>query len=407
MMRMPLLPLVAAIAATSSCFAAELTVIPATGGFMTGVSADGRVVSGYGAQYFYWTKETGTVFIGGLPPGIQGAGGSTQVAADGSKLCGNVVNDLGKVEAAIFDISLGGWQTIGTLGSNCDINASTAWGISGDGRTVVGGVYPGFCLHRAMKWSETGSMGTLYSWFGWTTRANGANHDGSVIYGWQDIDTGFRTGCVWINGVQTRLSSPTGVRMGEAQACTADGSTIFGFGDFNDGGGQVPFRWTNATKAVPLGPDPEAAPGYATACSADGSRVACFFRWGPPAISGEGYLWIADRGYVALETLAAENGIVVPDGIRLSLPLAISADGLTVVGSGRDLSYQQQIFVLDLHAPQAPCPADLNGDGSVTGADLGLLLGAWGTNGPGDLNGDGTVTGADLGLLLGAWGACQ
>lgn len=408
MMRTQLIGLVAAVAAipAASSLAAELTLIAATGGFMTGVSADGRVVSGYGAQYFYWTKQTGTVFIGGIPPGIQGAGGSTQVSADGTKLCGNVLNFDGKVEAAIYDTSLGGWLTIGNLGSYCDINASTAWGISGDGRTVVGGVYPGFCSHRAMKWSESGSMGTLFSWFGWTTRANGTNHDGSVVYGWQDIETGFRTGCIWVNGVQTRLSSPSGVRMGEAQACTADGTTVFGFGNFNDGNGQVPFRWTNATKAVPLGPDPEAAPGYATACSSDGSRVACFFRWGPPAISGEGYLWIAGRGYVALEAIAAEHGITVPDGIRLSLPLAISADGLTVVGAGRDISYQQQIFVLDLRSPQAPCPADLNGDGAVTGADLGLLLGDWGLDGPSDLNGDGIVTGADLGLLLGDWGAC-
>ncbi|MFG0275025.1 MAG: FG-GAP-like repeat-containing protein [Phycisphaerales bacterium] len=52
----------------------------------------------------------------------------------------------------------------------------------------------------------------------------------------------------------------------------------------------------------------------------------------------------------------------------------------------------------------APRPADLNGDGVVDGADLGLLLGAWGTPGPAaDLNEDGTVDGADLGLLLGAW----
>jgi len=49
-------------------------------------------------------------------------------------------------------------------------------------------------------------------------------------------------------------------------------------------------------------------------------------------------------------------------------------------------------------------PADLNGDGVVDGADLGLLLGAWGADGPTDLNGDGTTDGADLGLLLGSWG---
>jgi len=48
-------------------------------------------------------------------------------------------------------------------------------------------------------------------------------------------------------------------------------------------------------------------------------------------------------------------------------------------------------------------PADLNGDGTVDGADLGILLASWGSRGPGDLNGDGVVDGADLGLLLAAW----
>jgi hypothetical protein len=46
---------------------------------------------------------------------------------------------------------------------------------------------------------------------------------------------------------------------------------------------------------------------------------------------------------------------------------------------------------------------DLNDDCEVDGADLGLLLGAWGTTGPGDLDCDGEVTGADLGILLGGW----
>lgn len=53
----------------------------------------------------------------------------------------------------------------------------------------------------------------------------------------------------------------------------------------------------------------------------------------------------------------------------------------------------------------AGCPADLDGNMSVNGADLGMLLGAWGTP-AGDLNSDGATDGADLGQLLGAWGAC-
>jgi hypothetical protein len=65
--------------------------------------------------------------------------------------------------------------------------------------------------------------------------------------------------------------------------------------------------------------------------------------------------------------------------------------------------------VLVLAGDAAPCPADLNADRAVNGFDLGLLLGAWGTNGQpvgADVNGDGIVDGFDLGLLLGAWGAC-
>lgn len=47
---------------------------------------------------------------------------------------------------------------------------------------------------------------------------------------------------------------------------------------------------------------------------------------------------------------------------------------------------------------------DLNADSSVDGADLGLLLAAWGTGGgPADLTIDGTVDGADLGILLSNW----
>lgn len=61
-----------------------------------------------------------------------------------------------------------------------------------------------------------------------------------------------------------------------------------------------------------------------------------------------------------------------------------------------------EVIVVD----QFPPVVDLNGDGSVDGADLGLLLGNWGCTGldcDGDLNGDNVVDGADLGLMLGDW----
>ena len=57
-------------------------------------------------------------------------------------------------------------------------------------------------------------------------------------------------------------------------------------------------------------------------------------------------------------------------------------------------------------ASASHCPADLNGDGVVGGADLGALLAGWGQPGPTDLDGNGITDGADLASLLAAWGAC-
>jgi len=58
----------------------------------------------------------------------------------------------------------------------------------------------------------------------------------------------------------------------------------------------------------------------------------------------------------------------------------------------------------------AQCPGDVTGNGLVNGADLGLVLAAWasdGTDQPGsDVNQDGIVNGADLAFVLGAWGPC-
>ena len=55
------------------------------------------------------------------------------------------------------------------------------------------------------------------------------------------------------------------------------------------------------------------------------------------------------------------------------------------------------------------CAADLDGDGSVTGSDLSLMLaqlGCWGAC-IADLDGDGSVGGLDLGVMLAAWGPCS
>jgi hypothetical protein len=82
-------------------------------------------------------------------------------------------------------------------------------------------------------------------------------------------------------------------------------------------------------------------------------------------------------------------------------PVYIAVGGFDAASTGP--------FNVLIAPPTAPaCPADLNNDNVVNGADLGLLLGSWGVcpGCPADLNNDGIVNGADLGLMLGSWGPC-
>ncbi|MCA9291199.1 MAG: hypothetical protein KDA25_08720 [Phycisphaerales bacterium] len=57
-------------------------------------------------------------------------------------------------------------------------------------------------------------------------------------------------------------------------------------------------------------------------------------------------------------------------------------------------------------ADECEAIGDLDGDGAVTAADLGILLGAWGRcdGCPADLDGDGVIGAADLAILLSNWG---
>ena len=72
-----------------------------------------------------------------------------------------------------------------------------------------------------------------------------------------------------------------------------------------------------------------------------------------------------------------------------------------------------QFGLPDFCDPEAICPADIDDNGVVDGADLGRLLKAWGRCRPSsppcvsDFDHSGSVDGQDLGALLLAWGECR
>ncbi len=95
------------------------------------------------------------------------------------------------------------------------------------------------------------------------------------------------------------------------------------------------------------------------------------------------------------------GGITMNANGDIAFRASITEDG------NEDVSWGAGAFVA-LADVDETIPGDLNGDGSVGGADLGILLSEWGPcddpdDCPADLNGDGTVGGADLGILLSNW----
>lgn len=85
---------------------------------------------------------------------------------------------------------------------------------------------------------------------------------------------------------------------------------------------------------------------------------------------------------------------------------AFSSTGWLALRVGDTANALYAIARIQVGGSSSPCPADIDGNGTVDGADLASLLGGWGSSSP-DLTGDGIVDGSDLATLLGAWGACN
>jgi hypothetical protein len=114
--------------------------------------------------------------------------------------------------------------------------------------------------------------------------------------------------------------------------------------------------------------------------------------------TGSAFL-LTSSGTVILES-SRVCGNLAPNGVQVHL----NGGGGTVVEDLRSC-----ISSDCTSCPTTPaCTGDIDWDGAVTGADLGLMLSSWGSC-PGcaeDLNHDGTVNGFDLGVLLATWGSC-
>jgi len=147
---------------------------------------------------------------------------------------------------------------------------------------------------------------------------------------------------------------------------------------------QWPTLWT-ASEPIAL-PMPA---GYTTGAAGGINDAGVIFGSASgPGVPSAQLIWLDGEVYKLSDLLA-------PGSATLGNVVDINASGQLLSGGGPKLG-----------TPIGSSIADLTGDCSVDGDDLGVLLASWGSpdfDPRSDLNGDGVVDGFDLGTLLGEW----
>lgn len=347
--KMTMKVLVASFFLTFNIAEAQLTVIAEGDVYSVGGVSDNGVVSlqiNVGGKTFIWTASGGLVQIGALAPGIQVVG-RTPISSDGTLVTSGFTNTAtGTREISTYNIATSTWTNRGALAAiGSGGGESFPWGISPDGNTIVGlGFLTGGLAH-AVKWTQDSGvvdLGSMVS--GQNSRANAVNGDGNVIVGWQDLQGKPARGAKWVNGVETLITDNNGINVGEAGGVSADGNIIIGANL------PSPYVWDAATGLTFI-THPNASVNFrggATGISADGKKVIGFYRpFSSPALAGEGFIWTKTDGRINLNNYATSLGIAT-NGITMSLPTAISQDGMKIAGVGLNASNIPIAFYLDL-----------------------------------------------------------
>lgn len=296
-------------------------------GFMSDVSnngvAAGSIMLG---KHIMWTEQGGVVTIGEPASGSQ-VGGTTNISTDGKYISGTMTNPNTMVnEMARYDVATGQWKYLGTMAAGKE---ASSWGMSGDGKTIVGlGFKTGWEAH-AIKWTEATGIVDLGSTNPETSsRANGINDDGSIVVGWQDDDFD-RFGVYWKNGQQIYLKDGNGENIyGEIGGISGDGKTMYGFNVDH------PFIYNETDGYQEFAHEDPMYEGSGVAVTDDGKRMLGYFRkWGQGAFAGKAFIWTKEKGIVDLNEYVTSVGLDA-EGMTFSLPLGMSPNGKYIVGIG-------------------------------------------------------------------------
>jgi probable HAF family extracellular repeat protein len=259
---------------------------------------------------------------------------------------------VGLVVAALFFQSHPGYAESAFMGLG-DLPGGTtesnAWGLSGDGSTVVG-YSNGASGYEAFIWTSGGGMVGLGDLAGYErSYALAASLDGSTVVGYgadSTIDEAF----IWTgSGGMVGLGDlPGGSSNSSATDVSDDGSTVVGYS--NGASGDEAFIWTGGGGMVGLG---DLAGGTfesnARGVSADGSIVVGYSDGGS---GNEAFIWDATNGMRELDVVLTDLGLDLT-GWTLHGADDISDDGRVIAGYGTNPSGHREAWIAIIDEPQA------------------------------------------------------
>lgn len=204
-----------------------LGTLGGAGSVAYGISANGTFVVGKaqtaGSIFFHaflWTVGTGMVDLHSLGTSSE----AHAVSNDGSVVVGEYNTSGGGPSVLAFRWTASGMTSLGSFGG-----ISSATDVSDDGTVIVGYSYtltPG--QFRAFRWAD-GTMADIGSLAGpsGSSEAFGVSGDGKVIVGDSTVVGGNRHAFRWANGTMADIGTLGGTYSG-ANATSGDGSVIVG-----------------------------------------------------------------------------------------------------------------------------------------------------------------------------------
>ncbi|MBO6512641.1 MAG: hypothetical protein JJ974_01580 [Phycisphaerales bacterium] len=404
--------LLSILAAISNAQDIRFEILP--GIYPLDMSTDGSVIVGNDVRFdpVRWTRGTGVESLGRGTSVLGVGAGTPDVSDDGSKISATIITADGTLATQGLWTEEAGWVDLmpptPADGGVIDLALGSAWGLSGDGSSVVGlywrpGNFDTGGAHASIA-SAPGAVMDLGS-SGGNSRANHVNYDGTVVVGWDERFDGVWQPTVWENGVLTRLSAQEGFTT--ADYVNPDG-TIIGGNTY-----RPIFDYVQATlwhkngnswdeQILGVLPGTVGPRGLATVRSMtpDGSKVVGFNVFNPTS-PATGFIWTAEDGMIDVKDFLDDQGIDVPSDMIILDLTAISDDGTIMAGIA--VSALDGISPIGFRISPA-CIADFNNDFELDFFDISEFIGAYGDSIPeADINDDGQFDFFDISAYLTAY----